>query len=140
MDIIITTPKREMANAAREAADCIADGGGEYFRQFRYGSSPTKLKLDQRVWYVEDGYLRGFCTTIRVEHKPVWTTCQTTGRSWAPGLYVIMDATSWRWIKPIRMRGFQGFRYLQALTPTIGGCAVEIVGGWRDPKPPTPGS
>jgi len=33
MDIIVTTPKSQMANAAQEAADCIENGGGEYFRR-----------------------------------------------------------------------------------------------------------
>ena len=34
MDIILTTPKYEMANAAREAENCIKDGKGYYFRRF----------------------------------------------------------------------------------------------------------
>ncbi|MDI9588943.1 MAG: hypothetical protein QM234_08340 [Acidobacteriota bacterium] len=32
MDIIVTTPKSQMANAAQEAADCVADGGGDDMR------------------------------------------------------------------------------------------------------------
>lgn len=59
--------------------------------------------------------------------------CDTTGRQWSPGIYAFMDAASWRWIRPIPMRGFRGFRYL-----TLAAVLVDT-GGWLDPKPATPG-
>ena len=154
MDIIVTTPKSEMANAAREAADCIAAGGGEYFRRFPLVRTPKVTPAD-RVYYVEDGYVRGFAVISRLSYES-GMNCDTTGRRWARGWYVFMDANSWKWIRPIPMRGFQGFRYAGRvqISQTDGvGCPgdckilvganwqiVHVVGGWVDPKPARPGA
>jgi hypothetical protein len=155
MDIIVTTPKTEMANAAREAADVLAAGGGEYFRRFSLRCYPAQINNGNRVYYVEDGYIRGFGIVSETLYCGDGMQCDTTGRRrWSPGFYVFMDATSWRWIKPIAMRGFQGFRYTgrsygpvahgEAAGPadwlTLGGSIyrITIVGNWRDPKPAVP--
>jgi len=140
MDIIVTTPKSEIANAAAEAADCIAAGGGEYFRRFPVRASPRLLRLCERVYYVEDGYVRGFGTVKRKECIDVDVLCDTTYRHWPPGTYVFMDATSWQWIRPIPMRAFQGFRYVDEASVPFDGDTVEIIGDWRDPKPEIPGT
>lgn len=127
MDIIVTTPKREIANAAAEAAEVIADGGGRYFRHL--GRRPEKTKPGERIFYVEDGYIRGFAIILLIEYCDM--KCATTGRMWT-GINAGMDATTWQWIRPIPMRGFQGWRYFTAPPD------MEIVGNWLDPKPPTP--
>ena len=57
-DIIVTTPKSEMDNAAKEAADCIRSGGGYYFR--RLPTLPKEFGLGSKVFYVENGYIRGY--------------------------------------------------------------------------------
>ena len=125
MDIIVTTPKSQMANAKKEAEDCIKSGGGIYFR--RLSSRPSKLEIGDRVFYVEDGYIRGFATVSEIK-KFAGAECQTTRRSYPEGWFVMMDATTWQWIKPLKMKGFQDWRYCNF--PNI-----EIVGGWLDPKP-----
>ena len=144
MDIIVTTPKSEMAAAAQEVADCIAAAGGEYFRRFPRSQAP-KVATGDRVYYVEDGYIRGFALVSRVEDRPhAGVTCDTTRRPWLPGFYVFMDAASWQWIRPIPMRGFQGWRHLQyryvgdlQLRLVLDGevHVIDVVGGWRDPRP-----
>ena len=129
MDIIVTTPKSQMANAAQEAADCIKDGGGQYFRRLpRF----TNIQRGDRVYYVEDGYVRGFAVVSRIEwgHR----LCETTGRQWPDGMYAVMDAASWQWIKPIPMRGFQGYHCAQ-----FERGEVAVIGGWKDPRPITGG-
>ena len=140
MDIIVTTPKSQMANAAQEAADCIENGGGEYFRRFHSTAGPQKLGYNDRVYYVEDGYVRGFAVVARSSLVGQGgMRCETTGRVWSQGLYVFMPADSWQWILPVPMKGFQGFRYVAP--KSIGEhlylaiTRAEIVGGWRDPKP-----
>jgi hypothetical protein len=138
MDIIVTTPKTQMAAAAQEAAECIRAGGGEYFRRFNGHCAPICLRPGERVWYVEDGFLRGYCTVIRVENCPQGRVCATTARRWPPGVYVFMDATRWKWIRPMPMRGFQNFRYwCQGIAEGhFGkGWRPQIVGGWKDPRP-----
>jgi len=151
MDIIVTTPKSEMRNAAKEAADAIAAGGGEYFRRFSLHHYPGLLNVGDRVYYVEDGYVRGFALVREIVKRDTSMRCDTTGIVWPPGVYVFMRADSWQWIKPIPMKGFQGFCYavkqplfdckdgkatqydaLMAGNKIIG--KIEITGGWRDKK------
>lgn len=136
-DIIVTTPKSQMKAAAQEAADAIASferglGLTEYFRRFPLSAYPKNVESGDRVYYVEDGYVRGFAVASRIEVRGE-TRCDTTMKMWYPGAYIFMQADSWRWIKPIAMKGFQGFRYIDAKTQR----AVEVVGGWRDPRPGT---
>jgi len=134
MDIIVTTPKREMANAAREAQDCIRDGGGEYFRRFPADRAPW-IVPGERVYYVEDGYVRGFAVVDRV-YAANGMRCATTDRIWPAGFYVFMDAMTWRWIRPVPMKGFRGFRRGGPGWRTLH---VVEVGGWLDPKPEVEG-
>ncbi len=131
MDIIVTTPKSQMATAAQEAADCIAAGGGEYFRRFAQTQKPDVGK-GNRVYYVEDGYVRGFARCCRTGYMHCAIKCSTTGRRWPEGFYVFMNAKTWQWIEPIPMQGFQGFRYADK---SLNYRDLRIVGGWRDPKP-----
>lgn len=138
MDIIVTTPKAQMQVAAREAADAIASGGGTYFRRYKLNRQPRYLCRGDRVWYVEDGWLRGSCVVTRILHERNGRVCETSGQHWPPGTYVFMDATTWQWIKPVPMTGFQGYRYFGLAAPLPDGTpytAVEVVGGWRDAKP-----
>lgn len=128
MDIIVTTPKSEMVNAAKEAANArdAIDSGTEvcYFRRFAH-HPPTLHKWD-KVFYVEDGYIRGYAVVDRIEYKDE-EVCSTTGRTWSQALFAYMKADSWTWIKPIPLAGFRGWRKM--LTP------FEIVGDWKDPRP-----
>ncbi len=123
--ILVTTPKNQMGVAAQEARECIASGGGSYFRRFT--RRPRKLHEGTRIFYVEDGYVRGFATVSEVLDSD-GMECETTGRVWAPGFYAVMPAHSWTWIEPLSCKGFQGWRYFDD-------SKVEIVGDWLDPKP-----
>jgi hypothetical protein len=140
-DIIVTTPKSEMKNSAREASDAIAAGGGEYFRRFPIKHYPKLLTVGDRVYYVEDGYIRGFAVVSDIRNILSTIRCDTTGKPWRPGVYVFMQADSWQWVHPIIMRGFQGFRYAGRPSESTMSLSdkivvpVKIVGGWKDEKP-----
>ena len=124
--ILVTTPKNQMDVAAQEARECIASGGGSYFRRFT--RKPQKLSEGTRIFYVEDGYVRGFATVSEAFDSDDGMGCETTGRAWPPGFYAVMPADSWEWIQPLPFKGFQGWRYFDD-------SKVEIVGDWLDPKP-----
>jgi len=121
-DIIVTTPKSEREAARREAEDVRSHGGGHYFRVFP--RARPDVGEGDRVFYVEDGYVRGFARVVGTQQRPVAVRCQTTGRLWGAGFYVIMDAATWTWIRPVPMRGFQGWRYAR-----FADAHVETVGG-----------
>lgn len=125
--IIITTPKSEMTNAAQEARDCIKNKGGYYFR--RFSKWPCNIERGERVWYVEAGYLRGYAVVYQVGYLKDGQVCKTTGKTYPAGFYIFMKAESWRWVKPVPYKGFQGYRRAMSM-----GLNVPI-GGWKDPKP-----
>ena len=126
MDIIVTTPRTASADAAQEAEDLKKAGGGFYYR--RVSKLPLNLEKGDRVLYVEDGYIRGFAR-VHSTVSDASFVCETTGKVWPVGNYIMMSADSWKWIKPIKMQGFQGWRYCPAIE-------IKEVGGWLDPKPP----
>lgn len=127
--IVVTTPKSESANSAKEAEQCIKNGGGFYFRTFK--KCPKDLDIGSHIFYVEDGYVRGFAIVNEIIYGNM--RCSTTKRDWGDGYHAVMSADSWKWIEPIPMRGFQGWRYLP---DEISG-HVKIVGNWLDKKPKT---
>jgi hypothetical protein len=139
MDIIVTTPKTLRQQAAAEAEAIKLAGGGEYFR--RLSSKPYDLRVGDRVWYVEDGYIRGYALVIRLEDRDEPETCLTTGKVHGRGFYVYMDATTWTWVDPVEYTGFQGWRYLDlgGNYPSRRVCVDPTpVGDWLSPMPETP--
>lgn len=123
-DIVVTTPKNKMNIAAEEARKCIEAGSGFYFRTFR--NKPRYLCVSSRIFYVEDGYVRGFGVVSEVVEGNMH--CDTTGYDWGDGYHAVMQANSWKWLRPIPMRGFQGWQYFEVNN-------IKVVGNWRDQKP-----
>ncbi|MGD8718385.1 MAG: hypothetical protein PVH29_06130 [Candidatus Zixiibacteriota bacterium] len=119
-DVIVTTPKNRMAEAALEAEEIKAVGGGYYYREFKYRVAPAAIGEGDRVYYVEDGYIRGFCLVSRVAKNYMLRF-----------MTVFMDPTSWKWIKPLPWKAPRSFQYAPAYLHD----KVEIVGGWLDPRP-----
>ena len=123
-DIIVTTPKNKMAVAEKEARGCIEAGEGFYFRTFR--NTPRYLGVGSHIFYVEDGFVRGFGVVSEIRNGNM--QCGTTGHDWGYGTHAVMQADSWKWVKPIPMKGFQGWRYFDSKD-------FKVVGNWLDPKP-----
>ena len=137
-DLVVTTPKSEMAKAAEEAAWARRQRGGPrtlYFR--RIGTVPKEAGTGSRLFYVEDGYVRGFCTLLGVDTDGSGY-CDVTNRDWGEGPQLVMRADSWKWIVPIPLKGFQGWRYWppNALLDNHICCPLIIViGDWRAKRP-----
>lgn len=129
MDIIVTTPRSQMANARKEAGACKKEGGGFYFRYLGYGR-PSYVGCGDRIFYVEDGAIRGFALIAGLRDAK-HLRCTITKRQWPEGWYAFMNAKTWKWIVPIPMRGFQGWQHM---TDEISK-QVKVTGGWLDPKP-----
>ena len=130
MNIVVTTPMNEFINAAQEAADVIEWGGGFYYR--RLGNRPANLNIGDKVFYVERGFIRGFAMVnhfLTVGPKDSFCDTSVLGEDrYIPGIfYVVMDATTWTWIEPIEMKGFQGWQYFSK--------DFKEVGNWLDPMP-----
>jgi len=127
MDIIVTTPKSQSENAAKEADEVKENGGGFYFRIFH--RRPKNLESGDRIFYVEDGYIRGFAKVLHVQDISSME-CDVTGKTYTGRCCAFMDASTWTWVRPIEMKGFQGWRYCQ-----IPENEIIVAGDWMDPKP-----
>lgn len=128
LGLLVTTPKGEMKNAEAEAAQVVAAGGGTYFRYL--GRNKPNTAEGDRIYYVEDGAIQGFCVIRKFERK-FNQVCSTTGRRWPNGWYAYMDATSWQWIEPIPYKGFQAWRYFNN---DLFGARVKVIGDWKMTK------
>ena len=117
-DIIVTTPKSAIRSAAVEANMVKSGEATHYYRNYR---KAPPVEHGSRVYYVEDGYIRGYCL---VDYLDV---------DYVDGHQVdvmMMDAKTWMWIEPIPMVGFQNWRYMD--TPRD---QIKDVGDWQDPMP-----
>lgn len=137
MDIIVTTPKTEIASAAKEAADAIAGKVEYYFR--RLSKLPSNLKVGDKVWYIEDGYIRGYAIVSAISNEQ-GQQCNTTNKNYASGVYVWMRCDSWTWIKPIKFKGLQGYCYAvsknsQLSIKGVDNYKYDVIGDWKSPKP-----
>jgi hypothetical protein len=130
-NILVTTPKTESKRAEQEAQNCLNNGGGEYFRRFGGRSFPKRLGIGDRIYYAQDGYIRGFALVSRFEISS-GEICDTSGQQYGSGHYVFCDATTWRWVEPARMKGFQGYRYTDEFVDKL-----KVIGEWTDPMPAT---
>jgi len=125
-NIIVTTPKSEMQNAAKEAKKCIEDGAGYYFRSV--SKMPKDIVIgESKIYYIEDGYIRGYGVIIGISNGN-GQKCSVGDKTWKGPYFIWMPACTWKWIKPIPMKGFQGFRYFNDKD-------VKVVGEWKDAKP-----
>jgi len=174
MDLLVTTPKNRIKEAAEEAEAAKRDGG-YYFR--RFATRPKDYRVGDRVFYVMDGFLRGYATSflcftgpkdVTIRYKdldprtvlsgnssiklPLKDNRKTPGpphlmkgidflggslydifHSFKDGFWVLMNAPTWTWIRPVLFNGFQGYRYL---TPAeFLRMDITKVGGWLDPMP-----
>jgi hypothetical protein len=125
-DIVVTTPQRAIDTAAEEAKRCIDSRKGFYFRTFFF--KPRFLDIGSRIYYIEHPFVRGFGEVSEIREGNM--RCEVTGTDWGDGYHAIMPAKSWHWIKPISMKGFQGWRYFDVPRKKI-----IITGGWLMPKP-----
>lgn len=142
MDIIVMIPTSKTAEAAliSRQRGAIAAGGGSAVADFRRFPANCALTVTcgERVYYIEDDYIRGFALISRVVLSQRGYGCQATGCWSPPGIYLFMDATTWRWIRPIPMMGFQGFRYAHECfeRDDIEPDEIEIIGSWPEVCPP----
>lgn len=121
IDAVVTTPMKLTGQAKAEAIQVREwhkedpDSALHYHRDYKF--KPFVEKGD-RVYYVEDYYIRGYCIVDYVFEKSmgVWR--------------VKMDARSWTWIYPIPMTGFQGIRKFK-----LSRDLITEIGDWEVPMP-----
>ena len=119
-DLLITMPEPVVRSVLAAPEDC-------YFFH-RTGGKPKWHEAGDRVFFVFSGFVRGFGRSHSI--RRLGRTVSLDGRVFRPGWYLMIYPDSWRWITPLAMRGFQGFRY-----SVLHDDQVEVVGDYRDAQP-----
>ena len=108
MDIIVTTPKSEHKTAEAEAEAVANDPNSFWFRTIR---GKPNVQIGDRVYYVDNGMIRGYGVVFEIEVGEMW---DDTHERWWNGTN--LKQRIWVWLKkPIPFRGFQGFRYINKI-------------------------
>ncbi len=112
MDMLVTTPKSEIDNSRREG-EAVEAEGGYWFRTYRF---KPKVEPENRIYFVENGKIRGYGIIFQIFQAGHAQECDITGRDWGnPGDWVVCYK-DWHWLKgPVPFKGFQGIRYIDRL-------------------------
>lgn len=105
-DIIITIPKKIAWTNYQKELDRAFDGE---VMNFKVSNFPKTCK-GKRCYVVHDGYIRGYMIISKLSEKSF--KCTTTGKVWA-GKFIERTGKFFSLDCPIKMRGFQGFRYVK---------------------------
>jgi hypothetical protein len=112
MDMLVTTPKSEIDNSKREG-DEVEASGGYWFRTFKFR---PKVNTDDKIFFVENGLIRGYGVVFDVVQLTQAAICDVTGRDWGEKGGWMMKYRAWKWLSPcIQFKGFQGIRYIKNL-------------------------
>lgn len=113
-DIVVTTPKSEIDNSRKEG-EAVETDGGYWFRTFRFR---PKVEPGDRIFFVEDGLIRGYGIIFEVSQLSESEHCDVTGRQWGQRGGYIVKYHDWHWLEtPEPFKGFQGIRYIDKLQP-----------------------
>jgi len=110
VDIVVTIPKREAQNIARED-EFVAQMQGHAVQFWSIHNKPKNLIVGDRVYFVENGYITCYHIFIGYVYDPV---CEVTGRLWS-GLNLLLRCPQVKLENPVPMKGFQGFRYIERI-------------------------
>lgn len=109
MDIVVTIPKKESANIEKEEEWAEENKDTAAICFWKVSNEPRKLNAGDRVYFVENGMI----TSYNIFKYCDWDlTCEVTGREW-PGLNLVMEIPTAILKKPVPMKGFRGFRYME---------------------------
>lgn len=110
MNIVVTVPKSEQSNVKKEEqyADKSIKEGSNVAQYWQLSKKPKALQAGDKVYFVENGYIRYYHTFFKYTEN---AKCDVTNRVWN-GINLVLDYPPVKLDKPIFMKGFQGFRYL----------------------------
>jgi len=110
MDIVVTIPKSKLKQVEEEEkalSDAISKGEKWNFF-WSLGRMPKRVKDLERCYFLWDGAIRAYHDIVDLDED---MTCEHTGQFY-PGVCLVLDPKIHE-IKPIPMKGFQGFRYYE---------------------------
>ena len=105
MDIIITLPaKIEWSDYQKEIEKVT---NSDEFMFFKVASFPKNTVVGERCYIVHRGYIKGWMKIAYIGNHDF--VCSTTGKTWE-GKFIARNG-KFNPIAPIKMKGFQNWRY-----------------------------
>lgn len=105
-DIVITIPKSISWENYQKELDAAANGEALNFKVANFPDTGPGM----RCFVTHDGFIKGYMIISALSEKEF--QCTTTGKEWK-GKFIERTGNFFP-IKPIQMKGFQGFRYINA--------------------------
>jgi hypothetical protein len=114
--IVATWPKtRELKSYLTELEHAVKEGLDINFRVANLPKWPSRIPGYQpRCYMVHDGYIRGFNEIVTTRYSHGNDISYVKDDSWAgfwPAGYYIVRNPKWHHIFPVKMKGFQGWRW-----------------------------
>ena len=107
MDIIVTIPKSiSWKNYQKELK---AVESGNQVMNFKVPRLPKQAKVGDKCYLCHNGYVIGWMKIVGMQSGGF--VCTTTGTNWEGNF--IQRGGRFNKIKPIPMKGFQGFKYFK---------------------------
>lgn len=112
MDIIVTVPKSELKNVAKEEAWAEKNANDHHCTCFwKMGRLPKNINPGDRVYFIHNGHIVNYNVVTGTDYNAY---CEVTGRDW-DGPCLVMKIPSVPLKNPVPMKGFQGFRYTERI-------------------------
>ena len=111
-DIIVTLPKNISWSDYKKELDAVSDYSSVI--NFKVNAFP-KTKKGNKCYLVHCGNIVGWMEIVGLSEKKF--TCSITGKEWS-GKFIERSGP-FHYIKPIPMKGFQGFRYFDSEEDTV---------------------
>lgn len=105
VDIVITIPSTISWDSYKKELDSVKDFSQEM--NFKVSSFPKRTKVGNKCYLCYKGEVIGWMEITGMEEKEF--TCTTTGKKYK-GKFILRSGPFHK-INPIKMKGFQGFRY-----------------------------
>jgi len=104
-NIVITLPKKILWKQYEKELQDVKSG--DKVLNFKVSNFPKNTKVGNKCYLVHDSSVVGWMNIVGFEEKEF--KCETTGKKWK-GKFIQRSGTFHK-IDPIKMKGFQGFRY-----------------------------
>lgn len=108
MDIIVTLPASIKWEDYQKELDLVSDWS--HHLNFSVGKLPKNVNIGDKCYILYKGFIIGWHKIIALESKQF--ICTTTGKEWC-GNFILRSGPLNKINKEIKMKGFQGFRYLK---------------------------
>ena len=111
-DWVVTVPKTITWEDYQTELDRASDPLSINVLNYRVAYKP-KVKIDDRLFVVWNGHVRGWMHVCGIENHKEGFTCKVTGKYWKPGWYIQRTGTFHKLNPEPVMKGFQGMRRIQ---------------------------